>query len=184
MHRIHPLPAHQAPETVAALYEAVRQDLSLVPNLIRTLGNSRASLDAYLKLYASLANGNLPSSLREKLALRIAKLNGCDYCLAIHHAIGGMLGVPEKELVAAEGGLRHLGTGRSRPGRGRSRDPRKRLGRLLRRGDQSRHHPGGRNRGSCPCRDEYLRELFHPARSDENRFSPKLGQCPRSGLTS
>ena len=105
MHRIHPLPAHQAPETVAALYEAVRQDLSLVPNLIRTLGNSRASLDAYLKLYASLANGNLPSSLREKLALRIAKLNGCDYCLAIHHAIGGMLGVPEKELVAAEGGL-------------------------------------------------------------------------------
>lgn len=105
MNRIHPLPADQAPEIVAALYEAVREDMSLVPNLVRTLGNSHASLDAYLKLNASLANGKLPASLREKLALRIAKLNGCDYCLAIHHAIGGLLGVPEKELIAAEGGL-------------------------------------------------------------------------------
>jgi AhpD family alkylhydroperoxidase len=105
MNRIHPLPADKAPKTVAALYEAVRQDMSLVPNLVRTLGNSHASLDAYLKLNASLANGKLPPSLREKLALRIAKLNGCDYCLAIHHAIGSMLGIPAEELVLAEGGL-------------------------------------------------------------------------------
>lgn len=105
MNRIHPLPTDQVPESVAYLYEAVRRDITLVPNLIRTLGNSHASLDAYLKLNASLANGKLPSSLREKLALRIAKLNGCDYCLAIHHAIGGMLGISGEELKAAEGGL-------------------------------------------------------------------------------
>lgn len=105
MNRIHPLPADQVPETVGALHEAVRQDMSLVPNLIRTLGNSHASLEAYLNLNASLSNGKLRPSLREKLALRIAKLNGCNYCLAIHHAIGGMLGIPEEELFAAEGGL-------------------------------------------------------------------------------
>lgn len=105
MNRIHPLPADRAPNTVADLYEAILEDMSLAPNLIRTLGNSRASLDAYLKLNASLANGKLSASLREKLALRIAKLNGCEYCVAIHHAIGGMLGISEEELVAAEGGL-------------------------------------------------------------------------------
>lgn len=107
MNRINPIKTEKAPAHVAALYEAVRADVNLVPNLIQSLGNSRASLDAYLKLNVSLAEGNLPSVLREKLALRIAKLNGCKYCLAIHYTIGGMIGIPKKELLAAEGGLSH-----------------------------------------------------------------------------
>lgn len=79
------------PATVAAapapsqpLLEAVRQQLGSVPNLFRVVANSPAALEGYLGLNGALAKGQLDAQTRSRVALRVAELNGCEYCLSAH----------------------------------------------------------------------------------------------------
>lgn len=74
----HALPAAQP------LLAAVHQQLGVVPNLMKLVGNSPAALEGYLALNGALAKGYLDVRLRERIALTVAELNGCDYCLAAH----------------------------------------------------------------------------------------------------
>lgn len=74
----HALPAAQP------LLAAVHQQLGVVPNLMKLVGNSPAALEGYLALNGALAKGNLDVRLRERIALTVAELNGCAYCLAAH----------------------------------------------------------------------------------------------------
>tara|TARA_R110002096_G_scaffold42144_26_gene113847 strand:+ start:4976 stop:5530 length:555 start_codon:yes stop_codon:yes gene_type:complete len=104
MSRIPTIESANAPQPVTALYEAVQQKLGLVPNMVKALGNSAASLQGYLGLSGAVSSGILRPVTREKIALRVAELNECDYCLSAHTAIGGLLKIPADELVAARAG--------------------------------------------------------------------------------
>ena len=63
---------------------AVETQLGRVPNLFRLVSNSPASLQGYLGLNGALASGKLSAATRERIALAVAEVNGCDYCLAAH----------------------------------------------------------------------------------------------------
>ncbi len=78
----------QSPAASQPLLAAVNQQLGLVPNLMKLVGNSPAALEAYLSLNGPLAKGNLNVQLRERIALTVAELNGCEYCLAAHTYLG------------------------------------------------------------------------------------------------
>ena len=55
---------------------------------MRVLGNSPAALEGYLSLSAAIARGVLPARVREQIALTVAEINDCGYCLSAHALIG------------------------------------------------------------------------------------------------
>ncbi len=80
-----PIPAtEQAPSAAQPLLASAKKQLGTAPNLLRILANSPAALEAYLGLSGALANGDLDAATRERVALAVAEVNGCDYCLSAH----------------------------------------------------------------------------------------------------
>jgi uncharacterized peroxidase-related enzyme len=79
--------------------------LGSVPNLFRMVGNSPAALEGYLGLNGALAKGKLDAKMRERIALAVAEINGCDYCLAAHTYLGRNLAkLDDAEMAANRGG--------------------------------------------------------------------------------
>lgn len=83
------------PETTTGkskdLFNAIQNKLGMVPNMMRTMGNSPAVLNGYLSLNAALSEGKLGAKLGELIALTIANANSCEYCNAAHSFIGEKL---------------------------------------------------------------------------------------------
>ena len=93
-----PATVADAPAAAQSLLEAVRKQLGIVPNLFRVVANSPAALEGYLGLSAALSKGKLPAATRERIALAVAEINGCSYCLSAHSYLGKNLA----KLDAAE----------------------------------------------------------------------------------
>lgn len=89
------------PETTTGkskeLFNAVQSKLGFIPNLIKVLGNSPATLQTYLSLGELTGSGTFSNKYREQLALAIAETNNCNYCLSAHTAIGKMNGLSEEQ---------------------------------------------------------------------------------------
>ncbi|MFN8823912.1 MAG: carboxymuconolactone decarboxylase family protein [Planctomycetota bacterium] len=83
------------------LLDAVQKKLGRTPNLMRTLASAPAALEAYLNFSGTLATGALDAKAREQIALTVAEANLCDYCLAAHSAIGGMVGLSADDIAKA-----------------------------------------------------------------------------------
>lgn len=98
-----PTPADIAasPEASRPLLEAVNKQLGLVPNMFRIIANSPAALEGYLGLNGALGRGKLPAATRERIALAVAEINGCDYCLAAHTYLGTNLAKLDAAEIAA-----------------------------------------------------------------------------------
>ncbi|HKY85793.1 MAG TPA: carboxymuconolactone decarboxylase family protein [Pseudorhodoplanes sp.] len=77
-----------APAASQPLLQAVQKQLGVVPNLFRLVSNSPAALEGYLGLSSALNKGSLPAATRARIALAIAEINGCDYCLSAHTYLG------------------------------------------------------------------------------------------------
>ena len=85
MTRLHtPATVADAPPTSRPLLEAVNKQLGVVPNLFRLVANSPAALEGYLGMSGALGKGALPAATRERIALAVAQVNGCGYCLSAH----------------------------------------------------------------------------------------------------
>jgi uncharacterized peroxidase-related enzyme len=91
----------QATGRAKELLGAVQKKLGLVPNLTRALANSPAALQGYLDLSGALASASLSARLREQIALTVAEVNACSYCLSAHTAIGGKLGLTPEQILDA-----------------------------------------------------------------------------------
>lgn len=90
-----------APAATRPLLEGVRKTLGSVPNLFRITANSPAALEGYLGLSGALAKGSLPAQTRERIALAVAQINGCDYCLSAHAYLGKALAKLDEAEIAA-----------------------------------------------------------------------------------
>lgn len=77
-----------APEAARPLLQAVNRQIGSVPNLFRLVANSPAALEGYLGMSGALAKGRLPAPTRERIALAVAQINACGYCLAAHTYLG------------------------------------------------------------------------------------------------
>jgi uncharacterized peroxidase-related enzyme len=101
MNRIHQTDPTAATGKAAQLFTAVNGKLGFVPNLMKVLGNSPAALEGYHSLSGALAGGVLAPKLREQIALAVAEINGCGYCLSAHTLLGGKAGLATDEILAA-----------------------------------------------------------------------------------
>lgn len=93
--------AAQTPSASLPLLAAVNQQLGVVPNLMKVVGHSPAALEGYLSLNGALSKGAIGAQTRERIALAVAELNGCGYCLSAHSYLGSALAKLDKEELDA-----------------------------------------------------------------------------------
>jgi len=100
-----PATIEAAPAASQPLLEAVKKQLGVVPNLFRLVANSPAALEGYLGLFGALGKGALPAPTRERIALAVAEINGCNYCLSAHTYLGKNLAkLDDAEMTANRNG--------------------------------------------------------------------------------
>ena len=100
-----PASIQEAPAASQPLLQGVEKMLGSVPNLFRLTANSPAALEGYLGLNGALASGKLDAPTRERIALAVAEINGCNYCLAAHTYLGKNLAkLDDAEISANRGG--------------------------------------------------------------------------------
>ena len=104
MSRIQPVDYESSNGKVKELLDAVTAKLGRAPNMIKTMAQSSAVLEAYLNFSEALAGGKLDARLREQIALISAEINGCGYCASAHTAIGKMVGLSGEAILAARRG--------------------------------------------------------------------------------
>lgn len=90
-----------APAASQPLLEAVKKQLGVVPNMFRLVANSPAALEGYLGLSGALSKGTLPAATRERIALAVAEINGCNYCLSAHTYLGKNLAKLDDAEISA-----------------------------------------------------------------------------------
>ena len=78
----------RTPAASRPLLEAVNKQLGVTPNLMKLVGHSPAALEGYLSLNGALAKGTVGAKTSERIALAVAELNGCSYCLSAHSYLG------------------------------------------------------------------------------------------------
>ena len=105
MPRIQPIDLEKAQPKAKALLEGVNKSLGITPNIMRTMAQSPATLEAYLGFGKALSGASISPQLREQIALTVAGENSCGYCASAHTAIGTKLGVDTEELTANLKGL-------------------------------------------------------------------------------
>lgn len=97
-----------APAASQPFLQAVHKQLGSVPNLFRVVSHSPAALEGYLGMSGALAKGRLPAATRERIALAVAELNQCGYCLAAHSYLGRHLArLDDAEIRANRAGHSH-----------------------------------------------------------------------------
>lgn len=101
-----PVTIEAAPAASQPLLNAVKAQLGLVPNLFRLVATSPAALEGYLSLSGALGKGELPAATRERIALAVAEVNGCDYCLSAHTYLArNVAKLDDAEITANRNGV-------------------------------------------------------------------------------
>jgi uncharacterized peroxidase-related enzyme len=100
-----PASIEAAPAAARPLLEAVKKQIGSVPNLFRVVANSPAALEGYLGLNGALAKGSLDAKIRERIAITVAEINGCGYCLSAHAYLGkNVAKLDDAEITANRSG--------------------------------------------------------------------------------
>jgi AhpD family alkylhydroperoxidase len=85
-----------------AIFDQLKGKLGMVPNLYATLAHSEHALGNYL----AFQNGksSITGKAREIVNLVVSQVNACDYCLAAHTVIGGMVGFKPEQILEIRSG--------------------------------------------------------------------------------
>jgi uncharacterized peroxidase-related enzyme len=85
-----------------ALFDALKSKLTFVPNLYATLAHSENALGSYLAFQN--VKSSLSAKAREVVNLVVSEVNSCEYCLAAHTVIGGMVGFTGDQVLEIRAG--------------------------------------------------------------------------------
>src|SRR5215831_13118432 len=88
------------PEASRPILDAVQKQLGVVPNMFRLIAQSPAALQGFTANSGALTK-TLDVKTRERIALAVAQVNGCDYCLSAHSYIGANLAKLDSAELAA-----------------------------------------------------------------------------------
>lgn len=85
-----------------AIFDQLKSKLGFVPNLYATLAHSENALGSYLAFQN--AKSTVVGKAREVINLVVSQVNACEYCLAAHTAIGGMVGFSPEQILEIRSG--------------------------------------------------------------------------------
>jgi uncharacterized peroxidase-related enzyme len=101
--RLRPLAREEADGSVHADFDAFVKARGKVPNLFGTLARRPALMRAVAALLReAMAPGEVPVRLKELVALRVSRANGCDYCAASHTKLAVAAGATDADLAAVQ----------------------------------------------------------------------------------
>src|SRR5689334_969614 len=101
MTRLKALNPDQASGKTKELFNAINSKFGVVPNMMRTMGNSSAFLEGYLNLSAALSGGTLGAKINFLIALVVSETNACNYCLSAYTYLGANLAKLDAETMEA-----------------------------------------------------------------------------------
>lgn len=105
MQRIPALVPEETTTKSKDMFDAIQKKLGMVPNMMRTMGNSPAVLNAYLSFSGAMGEASVGGKLGEQIALAVSNANSCDYCNAAHSYIGEkMVGMDMDSILNAKAG--------------------------------------------------------------------------------
>lgn len=104
MSRLTALNPDEATGKTKELFDAVKNKMGMVPNMMRTMGNSPAVLESYLGFNAGLQHSAINPRLKELIAITVANVNGCDYCNSAHTFISQKIGLESLAIADARSG--------------------------------------------------------------------------------
>ena len=87
-----------------ALFNQINGTFGVVPNMFKAIGNSSAALESMWTSFGALGKGVLGSKLGEQIAVLVADINRCEYCLAAHTVLGQNAGATQQEMSDAQAG--------------------------------------------------------------------------------
>ena len=90
---------HDVPQASKPILDAVHKQLGVVPNMFRLIAASPAALQGFTGNNGALAR-TLDVKTRERIALAVAQVNNCDYCLSAHSYLGLNLAKITPEEIA------------------------------------------------------------------------------------
>jgi len=85
-----------------AIFDQLKKKLGFVPNLYATLAHSEHALGNYLAFQN--AKSSITGKAREIVNLVVSQVNDCEYCLAAHTVIGGMVGFSPEQILEIRSG--------------------------------------------------------------------------------
>jgi uncharacterized peroxidase-related enzyme len=104
MNRIAIVDHHNGNADQKALLDAIRARLGTVPGMLGVFANSPVALRAFLGLQGVAGDGSLSPQTRARIALALAQLNACEYCLAAHTISGRNAGLTGNEMASNRDG--------------------------------------------------------------------------------
>jgi len=86
MFRIKSIPEDAAQGRVKEIYDALRDSMGMVPNVLKVLSLWPEGLELYTAMVKTtmLTDTRLPRAVKEMIAATVSKINQCDYCLGHH----------------------------------------------------------------------------------------------------
>lgn len=99
MTRLKAVSPEQASGKTKELFSAINSKFGVVPNIMKTMGNSPAFLEGYLNLSGALSSGTLGVKNSALIALVVAETNACNYCLSAHTYLGANLAKLDEDVM-------------------------------------------------------------------------------------
>lgn len=99
-------PAEATGEAQTALSQ-IKGAFGVTPNMFRAAANSPAALKSMWGAFGALGGGVLGAKLGEQIAVAIADIDRCDYCLSAHTLLGQKAGATAQEMAEAQAGRSH-----------------------------------------------------------------------------
>lgn len=100
MARVQIIEVAEATGKAKEVFDDIKKNFGMVPNLFKTLAIKPDILEAnWKKVKAVMMQGELPRDLKEMVAVVVSQANGCPYCVNAHSAVLKMMGIPREKIL-------------------------------------------------------------------------------------
>ena len=93
-----------APAAAREHLKAAERAFGFLPNLLGVMAEAPIALKAYLDFTELLGKASLSPVEQQVMMLAASYENGCEYCMAAHSTVAGMVRMPEPVLAALRSG--------------------------------------------------------------------------------
>ena len=90
----------QVSEKSQAIFDQLKGQLGMVPNLYATIGYSDNALSSFLAFSGNAGKESFSAKEIEAIKLAVSEVNNCLYCQSAHSAIAKMNGFSQEETLA------------------------------------------------------------------------------------
>ena len=89
----------QVDATSQGIFDQLKRQLGMVPNLYATIGYSSNALSSFLAFSGNAGKGTFSNKEIEAIKLAVSQANNCVYCKSAHTAIAKMNGFTDEEAA-------------------------------------------------------------------------------------